>query len=75
MYISHITAEFIWRMGEILDIYECNYDAEMPVICFDKRLRPVNRRCCNAYCYEARESSTPGLLLQTKWDMLRDDGR
>lgn len=35
--ISQITAEFIWRMEEVLDIYERNYDPETPVICFDER--------------------------------------
>jgi len=35
--IGKITAEFIWRMEEVLDVYERNYDPDRPVICFDER--------------------------------------
>jgi hypothetical protein len=30
-------AQFVWRMEEILDLYEEAYDPKMPVICFDER--------------------------------------
>jgi hypothetical protein len=30
-------AQFVWRMGEILDLYEEPYDATRPVVCFDER--------------------------------------
>lgn len=35
--IGQITSKFIWRMEELLDIYERNYDPQNPVICFDER--------------------------------------
>ena len=30
-------AQFVWRMEEILDLYEEPYDANKPVVCFDER--------------------------------------
>lgn len=30
-------AQFVWRMEEILDLYEEPYDAKRPVVCFDER--------------------------------------
>ncbi len=35
--IGQISAEFIWRMETVLDIYEQDYDPQRPVICFDER--------------------------------------
>ena len=35
--MGRITSEFIWRMEEVLDIYEQGYDPQKPVICFDER--------------------------------------
>jgi hypothetical protein len=32
-----MTSVFIWRMEEVLDIYERDYDPQKPVICFDER--------------------------------------
>jgi len=32
-----MTSEFIWRMEDILDLYEQPYDPKRPVICFDER--------------------------------------
>jgi len=31
------SAAFVWRMEEVLDLYEEPYDAKRPVICFDER--------------------------------------
>jgi DDE superfamily endonuclease len=31
------SAAFVWRMEEILDLYEEPYDRQRPVICFDER--------------------------------------
>ena len=31
------SAAFVWRMEEVLDLYEESYDALRPVICFDER--------------------------------------
>ena len=30
-------AHFVWRMEEILDLYEEPYDPNRPVVCFDER--------------------------------------
>ena len=30
-------AQFVWRMEEILDLYEEPYDPNRPVVCFDQR--------------------------------------
>ena len=35
--IGQISAEFIWRMETVLDIYEQDHDPQRPVICFDER--------------------------------------
>jgi len=32
-----MTSEFIWRMEDVLDLYEQPYDPKRPVICFDER--------------------------------------
>jgi hypothetical protein len=31
------SAAFVWRMEEVLDLYEEPYDPERPMICFDER--------------------------------------
>lgn len=31
------SAAFVWRMEEVLDLYEEPYDAKRPVVCFDER--------------------------------------
>lgn len=31
------SAAFVWRMEEVLDLYEAPYDPDMPVVCFDER--------------------------------------
>lgn len=35
--MGRLTSEFIWRMEEVLDVYERDYDPKRPVICFDER--------------------------------------
>ena len=35
--MGQLTSEFIWRMEEVLDVYERDYDPKRPVICFDER--------------------------------------
>jgi len=32
-----ITAEYLWRMEQVLDIYERPCDSQFPVVCFDER--------------------------------------
>jgi len=32
-----LTTEFLWRMENILDLYELPYNPKRPVICFDER--------------------------------------
>jgi hypothetical protein len=31
------SARFVWRMQEVLDLYEEPYDEKRPVVCFDER--------------------------------------
>ncbi len=31
------SAAFVWRMEEVLDLYEEPYDPKRPVVCFDER--------------------------------------
>lgn len=35
--IGTITAEYLWRMEQVLDIYERPHDTRRPVVCFDER--------------------------------------
>jgi len=35
--IGALTTEFLWRMENILDLYELPYNPKRPVICFDER--------------------------------------
>ncbi len=35
--ISQVNADFIWRMEEVLDLYEQPYNPCEPVVCFDER--------------------------------------
>ena len=35
--IATITAEYLWRMEQVLDTYEQPYNARRPVVCFDER--------------------------------------
>ena len=35
--IGELTTEFLWRMENILDLYELPYDPTRPLICFDER--------------------------------------
>jgi len=34
--IPSVGAEFVWRMEDILDLYEEPYDERRPVVCFDE---------------------------------------
>ena len=35
--IGAITAEYLWKLEQVLDVYEKPYDADYPVLCFDER--------------------------------------
>lgn len=35
--IGQINSKFLWRMEQVLDIYEQHYDPRRPVVCFDER--------------------------------------
>jgi hypothetical protein len=32
-----VGAEFVWKMEDVLDVYEKPYDPDIPQICFDER--------------------------------------
>ena len=34
--IPEVGAEFVWRMEDVLDLYEQPYDSNKPLICFDE---------------------------------------
>jgi transposase len=34
--IPEVSAEFVWRMEEVLDLYEEPYDPKKPTVCFDE---------------------------------------
>lgn len=34
--IPQVSAEFVWRMEDVLDLYEESYDSNKPLICFDE---------------------------------------
>ncbi len=34
---EQVTVDFIWRMGDVLDLYAEPYDLKRPVVCFDER--------------------------------------
>ncbi len=35
--MGKLTADFFWRMEDILDLYAAPYDPQRPVVCFDER--------------------------------------
>ncbi|MDZ7296181.1 MAG: IS630 family transposase [candidate division KSB1 bacterium] len=35
--IAQVTAEFVWRMEDVLELYAEPYDPQRPVVCFDER--------------------------------------
>lgn len=35
--IGQVTADFVWRMEDVLDLYAEPYDPRRPVVCFDQR--------------------------------------
>jgi len=38
--IAQVGADFVWRMEDVLRLYEQPYDEEFPVVCVDER--PAN---------------------------------
>ena len=34
---TEVSAEFVWRMEDVLDLYEEPYDPKRPMICFDEQ--------------------------------------
>jgi len=41
------SAAFVWRMEEVLDLYEEPYDPRRPVVCFDESgFAPSPRTVC-----------------------------
>jgi hypothetical protein len=54
------SAAFVWRMEEILDLYEEPYDPKRPVVCFDERP-------CQLLA-EVREPLADGPGRPERWD-------
>jgi hypothetical protein len=68
-----VSAEFVWRMEDVLDLYAEPYDAQYPVVCFDEspyqllsEIRqpvPVAPRQPVRYDYEYRREGTCNLFM------------
>lgn len=41
--ILELSDEFVDRIGDVLDLYEVEYDGERPVVCFDETSKQVGR--------------------------------
>jgi DDE superfamily endonuclease len=71
--IPAVSAEFVWRMEDILDLYAEPYDARFPLVCFDERLYqwvsevrqplPVAPGHPLRYDYESRREGTCNLFM------------
>jgi hypothetical protein len=44
------SARFVWRMEEILDLYEEPYDEKRPVVCFEERPCQLSWKKCTRRC-------------------------
>jgi hypothetical protein len=74
--IPSVGAEFVWRMEDVLDVYDRPYDPKRPVVCFDqkrvqliaetRRPLPAKRGQPERYDYEYRRNGTrnPFFLFQ-----------
>jgi hypothetical protein len=68
-----VSAEFVWRMEDILDLYAEPYDARFPLVCFDERLYqlvsevrqplPAAPGYPGRYDYEYRREGTCNLFM------------
>jgi hypothetical protein len=68
-----VSAEFVWRMEDLLDLYAEAYDPQYPVVCFDEKLYqlvsevrqalPVKRGQPMRYDYEYRREGTCNLFM------------
>ena len=71
--IPAVSAEFVWRMEDILDRYAEPYDRYYPLVCFDEKLYqlvsevrqalPVGPGQLRRYDYEYRREGTCNLLM------------
>jgi DDE superfamily endonuclease len=68
-----VSAEFVWRMEDILDLYTELYDPQYPLVCFDespsqlvseaRSLLPVRPGQPRRYDYEYRREGTCNLFM------------
>jgi hypothetical protein len=71
--IPTVSAEFVWRMEDILDLYAEPYDQQYPLVCFDEKLYqlvsevrqplPVAPGHPVRYDYEYRREGTCNLFM------------
>jgi hypothetical protein len=71
--IPEVSAEFVWRMEDVLDLYEEPYDPKRPVVCFDempyqmvaeKRVPiPAKAGCPERYDYEYERRGVCNLFM------------
>jgi DDE superfamily endonuclease len=67
-----VSAEFVWRMEDVLDLYAEPYSAQFPVVCFDERpyqlisetrqSLPATPGLARRYAYEYRREGTCNLF-------------
>ena len=71
--IPEVSAEFVWRMEEVLELYEEPYDPKRPTVCFDempyqmvaeKRVPiPAKAGCPQRYDYEYERRGVCNLFM------------
>lgn len=71
--IPQVSAEFVWRMEDVLDLYEEPYDPKRPTVCFDempyqmvaeKRVPiPAKAGCPERYDYEYARRGVCNLFM------------
>ncbi len=71
--IAEVGAEFVWRMEDVLELYEEPYDPKKPVVCFDEmpyqmvaeKRTPIPARagCPQRYDYEYERRGVRNLFM------------
>lgn len=72
--IPKLTAEFLERMYDILDLYEMPYDAKLPVVCLDEKCvelradvrKPLRKKGCTYTDHEYQRQGTANVFVMTE---------
>ena len=78
--IPEVSGEFVARMEDVLDLYEEEYDAERPVVCFDETSKQLIGHTRTPIAAEPREVGAHRLRVQAQRQsqpvyVLRAEGR